>query len=251
MAASAKSSSSVRTALRPLRGLLKQTLRRLGWDLVRAASQPSQSWLGLRRLPIHSVVDVGANLGQFARRALDAFPQAHIHSIEPLPEAFAALSRWAGTTGGRVSVFNLAIGDSSGGEVEMFHHIAHSASSSLLRTTALTEAYFPQTGAQSTIRVPLRTLDDTLAGLELPDDVLVKLDVQGFEDRVIRGGKKTLARARACIVEVDLDVLYHEQATFSSIERELSELGLRYGGALEQTYAADGHVMYSDVVFLR
>src|SRR5919202_5683403 len=72
-------------------GLLRPT----GFDLVRLYRLPRSTFLGLGRLPIRTIVDVGANRGQFAREALAFFPQAHLYCFEPQTEAFAELQQWA------------------------------------------------------------------------------------------------------------------------------------------------------------
>ncbi len=103
------------------------------------------------------------------------------------------------------------------------------------------------------MRVALSTLDAAIAPSmdELADDLLVKLDVQGYEDRVIAGGESVLRRASACIVEVNLDGLYVGQPTFERIAAQLNALGLQYAGNLDQTYGPDGHVVFLDALFLR
>jgi FkbM family methyltransferase len=235
--------------LKAARRAARRALNRAGWELVRCDQWPAHNRLGLGALHVRTILDVGANEGQFAAGALARYPEAHVFSFEPVPEVFPILAAWAATTG-RVTPMNLALGDSEG-EVEMFQHTAHSPSSSLLPTTKVTEGLWPFTAPQKTVRVQLTTLDKALEGRLLPQDLLVKLDVQGYEDRVIRGGRETLSRAKACIVEVDLDALYHGQASFKDLVVSLDALGLRYGGALEQVFAADGHVVYFDAVFLR
>jgi hypothetical protein len=101
--------------------------------------------------------------------------------------------------------------------------------------------------------VRLERLDDALARVPAPlePEILVKLDVQGYEDRVITGGQQTLARARACIIEVGLDQLYTGQASFPDLLRMLGQLGFAYAGSLEQAYDDDGHVVWFDAVFVR
>ena len=78
-----------------------------------------------------------------------------------------------------------------------------------------------------------------------------KLDVQGYEDRVIAGGSKIFATATACILEVCLDSLYEGQAGFLKLLTMLDALGYRYVGNLDQAYGEDGHCIFLDAVFLR
>ncbi len=49
--------------------------------------------------------------------------------------------------------------------------------------------------------------------------------------------------AKACILEVGFDQLYNGQATLKEIAELLYDMGFRYTGNLEQSYADDGHLV--------
>ena len=236
----------IRTIPAPIRNVLRKHLV----DARHYASVPKRTYLGLTARPIRTVVDVGANKGQFAQRALKAFPQARLFCFEPVPAAVEVLEAWAAGEANRVEVLPIAVGEEPG-TVEMFHHLDHDPASSLLPTTAFNDDLYPQTRRQQAIEVAIRTLDEALAPFGLEDEILVKMDVQGFEDRVIRGGPKTFARAAACILEVSLDTLYEGQATFQDLNAALDAHGFRYAGNLSQEIAADGHVIFIDAVYVR
>src|SRR5437867_4351128 len=108
--------------------LLKKALNLFGSDIVRIHQNPKHTLLGLKQFPIRSIIDVGANEGQFARAISKFFPNAHLYCLEPLPDPFKKLSEWAGSQNGKVKVFNVALGDSEG-TVEMLSHLEHSPSS--------------------------------------------------------------------------------------------------------------------------
>lgn len=133
----------------------------------------------------------------------------------------------------------------------MFFHYEHNPSSSFLRTTETCEKYFPFTKFQTTVSVKMTTLDKWSREISerLEPEILIKLDVQGFEDRVIRGGVEIFKKAKACILEVCLDRLYEGQADFKELINMLYDLGFKYAGNLDQCYADDGHVIYIDAVF--
>jgi len=234
--------------------LIKKVFNLVGIDIVRISkSSPKYSLLGLRNLPIKTIIDIGANKGQFARGMLNVFPEAQIYCFEPLPEPFKELSQWAeGQRNGKVTIFNLALGDMEETS-EMFSHIEHNPSSSFLKTTKLCERFYPFTQKQTSIPVKLTSLDNWIKSLPNPltPEILIKCDVQGYEDRVIRGGMETFSNAKACILEVNLDQLYENQATFKDISLLLYELGYYYAGNLEQIYTDDGHVIYIDAVFVK
>ena len=235
-----------------IRKLVKSGFNQAGFDIIRRENSPAQTLLGLQSRPIHTVIDVGANTGQFAREISNFFPNARLFCFEPLPAPFEALSAWAKTQHGRVTPINLAIGEKEG-EAEMFLHQDHTPSSSLLATTKLNEQYYPFTKEQKRISVKQTTLDAALYKVqaELSAELLIKLDVQGYEDRVIAGGSTTFARASTCILEVSLDNLYEGQANFKNLLMRLDKFGFHYVGNLNQAYGDDGHCIFLDAVFTR
>lgn len=232
------------------RKLIKKCFNQIGLDIVRIA--PKSTLLGLKNLPIKTIIDIEANEGQFAKFISKIFPEAHIFCFEPLHEPYNKLDKWAKTQKGKVTTFNLALGDREG-NLEMFSHIEFSPSSSFLKTTEICESLYPFTQRQISIPVRITTLDKWFKSLPtlLTPEILVKLDVQGYEDRVIRGGRETLSMSKACILEIILDELYENQATFRDIFLLLDELGYHYAGNLDQVYANDGHVIYLDAVFIK
>ena len=234
-----------------LKQLIKKTFNQIGLDITRISKAPKHTLLGLCQIPIRSVIDVGANRGQFARTISKVFPEADIYCFEPLPEPFKELKQWAKKQSRKVAAFNIALGENEGA-FEMFNHADHSPSSSLLKTTKLCQEIYPFTQKQASISVKMTTLDKWSKGFAtLRPEILIKLDVQGYEDKVIFGGRETFSMAKACILEVCLAQLYENQADFKDIVVLLSKLGYHYAGNLNQTLADDGHVMFIDAVFVK
>ena len=232
------------------RNFLKSGLNALGFDLIRTNKLARFNLCGLKHLNINTVIDVGANQGQFARAMQAHFPQASFICYEPLSEPFAVLQSWANESQRKVRACNLALGNRDG-EAQMFFHRAFSPSSSLLPNTKLGESLFPATKSQECTTVKLATLDHALQGLELIENILIKLDVQGYEDRVLEGGQKIFGKAAACILEISLDDLYEGQADFRGLFAQFDRMNYRYAGNLDQVHAADGHIIYLDAVFVR
>jgi FkbM family methyltransferase len=230
---------------------IKKALDGVGLTITRSSNAPERTLLGLARLTVRTIIDVGANEGQFARRMLKVFPNATIYCFEPLPAPFRVLEQWSkGLQRGRVIPINRAIGDRSG-QITMKCHDRHSPSSSVLKTTPVALQLYPRLSAQTDIVVTQSTMDESLDVLSISNDVLIKMDVQGYEDRVVAGGAQTFSRAIACITEVTLDQLYEDQAEFVRLIGALSEHGYRYAGNLLQSYAADGHCVFVDALFVR
>jgi FkbM family methyltransferase len=204
-------------------------------------------------LPIRSVIDIGANDGGFAKHVRRIFPNAHILCFEPLPEVFKRLQAWSDSQGtNNVTALNVALGDTEG-HTQMQRHSNHSASSSFLRTTEVAHEIYPITASQELVSVAITTLDNAISelSLSLAPEIFVKIDVQGYEDRVIRGGPRTFGKARACMLEVNVDSLYEGQATFLQLVTDLDLLGFRYAGNVEQIYGRDGHAIFVDAMFVK
>jgi FkbM family methyltransferase len=235
-----------------LKTIVKATFSSIGLDIIRRQNSPNMTLLGLRHLPFKTIVDVGANVGQFARKITSFFPEAKLYCFEPLPEPFEALCSWADTQMGRVIPLRFALGDKNG-KTEFFFHEDHTPSSSFLNTTQLNEKIYPFTKKKKRIFVTQTTLDDVFVnlGFELFNDLLIKIDVQGFEDRVIAGGSKIFSRASACILEVTIDSLYESQAKFKDLVVMLDNLGYHYAGNMDQKYGDNGHCIFLDAVFLK
>ena len=234
------------------RRLLKAGARSIGFDVVRTQNSPALTLLGLTAFPIKTVLDVGANTGQFARQMRRLFPAATIYAFEPQPSAFERLKRWADSQHGRVWPLKLALGEETG-RSSMYFHVEHDSSSSLLRSTALHTSLAPSSRLQKEHTVDIRRLDDVVAELAKPLEppILIKLDVQGYEDRVLAGAHGTLRSAEACVLEVCLDHLFEGQAEFLGLATVLAKAGLTYAGNISQFYSADGHVMWLDALFIR
>jgi len=232
---------------------IKKVFEAIGLDVRRRHNNAAYTLCGLKQIPFGSVIDVGANTGQFARQMRKVFPRAVIHSIEPLPTAFAALQAWsAREPRGKVAVYNMAVGESIG-VVEFNQHRRHSPSSSVLSTTSTAIELYPYISEQKKIRVQMVTLDSMFcAAGAIPEvPILLKLDVQGYEDRTLRGAERLLQRIDACICEVNVDGLYEGQASFAEIVTLLQAAGLSYAGNIDQACGRDGHAIYVDALFRR
>jgi FkbM family methyltransferase len=238
-------------APKSLKDLVKKTLNGFGLELHRLSGSALYNAVGLRAMGIQTVLDIGANTGQFAQYIRSVLPHARLFCFEPLAIPFSKLETLANRDSS-MCAFNFALGESEG-TAEMFEHLDHSPSSSLLRSTEVTHRLYPKTRRQARLTVAVKTLDVAVKefGIRLEPELLIKLDVQGYEDRVIRGGKETFSRATACLCEVSFDSLYSTQCTPLDLWNLLGEFGFVYKGNLDQTYADDGHVIFADCLFAR
>lgn len=232
--------------------MVRSTLRRFGVDFIRANHNPVETWLSLRNTPFKCIIDVGANEGQFAAVAARAFLEAELHCFEPQPGPFETLKKLAQRIGqNRVHCYPIGLADKPG-ELELETHLDHNSSSSFLKSTVAMKAFCPVANRTAITKATVSTLDIALPKESLcRSPVLLKLDVQGYEDRVLRGAVKSLASVNAAIVEVTFANFYSDQARFIDIATQLSQSGLEYVGNINQIYDRDGSVLWTDCVFTR
>jgi hypothetical protein len=94
-------------------------------------------------------------------------------------------------------------------------------------------------------------LDTVMEDVDLAPDVLIKIDVEGIEDRVLRGGERTMRRASVAIIETSFEALHEGQALFRDVYDLMLQYGFRYAGNLDQLLSpADRRVLQADAVFL-
>lgn len=210
----------------------------------------NKKWLA--DLGIRTVLDVGANVGDFAKLAREVFPTASIYSFEPLPDCFEKLSQ---ALPGDDNFFAYNVGIGRRDETLDFYRSVHSPSSSFLKMENLHKEAFPESGNGQTpqpLKIEVTTLDGVLAGRELKDEILIKLDVQGFELEAIAGGTDVVRRSRAAIIEMSFADLYQGQPLFHDVYQEMYGRGFRFRGSLAQMlHPQTGEVVQMDAIFVK
>lgn len=163
---------------------------------------------------LSTVVDVGANKGQFALAAAHRYPDAKIFSFEPVPEVYRQLQHNTRATPA-IATFNCALGNSNG-TLEFFSHV-YSHASSALKVSDLQQQLMPQTADARRIQVVVKRLDSLRAELPLQAPVLLKLDVQGFEKEVLLGASHSLAQVDYLLFETSFVRMYEEEPLFDEM----------------------------------
>jgi len=241
--------------------VLREDLRRAG----RPVSVAGARGLGAARLnvalvdrlarafpePPRTILDVGAAHGPFAVAATLAFPGVRVLAFEPLPEVFRVLQAAAARRPG-VRAFPFALGGEDG--TAPLHVSPNTGSSSIAPMLAAHEEAFPGTAVVREETVEVRRLDSVVReeGLELEPPVLMKIDVQGTEDRVLAGAEATLPRIDALIVEMSLRPLYEGQALEPELRARIEDAGFVRVGRFDEIVApGSGEVVQVDGLFRR
>jgi FkbM family methyltransferase len=170
----------------------------------------------LRRLfaqyRIDTVIDVGANLGQFRDFLRNGVGfKGHIDSFEPLPELCEQLKIRAAKDK-NWTVHPCALG------AEVGHtsiNVTELSVFSSIRTPKKTGS--PQDQMNTVVKkltVPISTLDAQYSKKRDLSHAYLKLDTQGFDLEVVAGGSQKLAEIPLLQTEVSIRPFYEEMPTY-------------------------------------
>ncbi len=197
---------------------------------------------------LQTVVDIGANRGQFTLAARQSAPNAYIIAFEPLDEA-AEVFRVVFQADPGVELHRCAIGSQQG---EGLMHISRADdSSSLLPISKLQHQLFPGTEEQGTRRVTVTPLDAALFPAQIQAPGLLKIDVQGYELEVLKGSTSLLECFDYLLVECSYIELYSGQALVDEVVKYVEEAGFILAERCNLVRDKSGDPVQADFFFRR
>jgi FkbM family methyltransferase len=203
-----------------------------------------------RALKIGTVIDVGANKGQFRdflRRRVGF--AGLIHSFEPdrtLAERLEVRAR---------SDSNWIIHDTALGSQEIDLHLnimAQSVFNSFLEPDESRTHHFTRGNTVvGTQKVRVKKLDDvfeSLAGHEAP--LYLKIDTQGFDAEVLDGARQVLSRIRALQLELAVQPIYKGAPNYREVLRGLEDSGFELSGMFPVSFDESLRIVELDCVVI-
>jgi FkbM family methyltransferase len=138
-------------------------------------------------LPNRTLLDVGANVGDFTQVVSDSGYQ--VYCFEPFPVTFERLkARMADRD--NVKTFNVALGST---ETTLPLHVASESSEARQDDPSLYNTFRPHFVRESlafaeTVDVPVRTIESLVKSGEVPEQIdFLKVDTEGFDLEVVKG----------------------------------------------------------------
>jgi FkbM family methyltransferase len=195
-----------------LKNLVRNLAKRRGYEILgypRAYADERSFRTLLDQQGINLVLDVGANEGQFVDGLRSAGYHGRVISFEPLSSAHARLRAHAAGDPNWTVAERTAVG-AAHGSMEI-HISGNSYSSSILPMLSKHTEAVPASAYVGTEAVEVNRLDDLFTPSP-SDRILLKIDVQGYEEYVLHGAPKILACCRAVSLEMSLIPLYEGQA---------------------------------------
>jgi FkbM family methyltransferase len=223
-----------------------ELFRRTGFDIVKGSNAEASL---LNKLGFTVVVDIGANVGQYAEsvRILCGY-RGRIISFEPTMTAFQELAMrserdplW--------HVERLAFGNIDG-DLAMNVSKLTALNSALDRTEFLKQN--PGSEVVGVEQVPVRRLDSVLSTFCDPDrdKIFLKIDTQGYESTILDGAEQSLKKIHALQLELSFIPLYVGETLIAEMTERVCAMGFTLV-RLDPFQIADGQLLQADATFLR
>ena len=201
----------------------------------------------LMNMDIKTVLDVGANVGEFSAIANNLFSSAKIYAFEPISDCCVQIRAKAIDN---LKLYEFALSNED--RKTEFFVSSFLPSSSLKKMRDLHRENWPHSAGSTPVVVQIRRLDSLKAELDLEREILVKVDIQGAEAEFIEGAENVLAISRVVIIEAAYQPLYEGEAMFDGVYARLKALGFSFQGVLKQSqHNEDDSYLQGDFVFIR
>jgi FkbM family methyltransferase len=188
-----------------------------------------------------TVVDVGAGNG--TPTLYEAFPTAHHALIEPLQEWEENLQKWVTHHGGEY--LPIAVGDSKG-------TVTIHVDPDFPWISSILEARWMPPRPALDRQIEMTTLDELLEERKWQAPLGLKIDTEGFEDRVIRGATKFLSKTQFVIVEVNVEKRFEDSYSFADFIGLMDSHDFALCDILDGSKPSPtGTVAYVDALFCR
>ena len=197
----------------------QRMMRRMGLEVRRSTfTRNVMDFVTDRQIDV--VLDVGANVGQFAESLRGKGYRGKIVSFEPVSEEYQALAAKAAADA-NWNVNNFALGDRA--ETAEINVSESSVFNSLLPVTDAAVRFTETAAPLRTETIEVRTLDDVFP--TAPGNTLLKIDTQGYEQQVLQGGRHLLPMMKGVLMELPIIHLYEATWQFHEAVAFMEEAG--------------------------
>lgn len=197
-----------------------------------------------------TVIDVGANEGQFAQDLINKGYTGEIISFEPLSAEHQRLTLRAQKHPSWIVGARCAIGEEN--RQTVIYRAGNSYSSSLLKIDphhTRTAPHLATIGAEDILVQRLDACREVTC--ETTGALFLKLDTQGFELHCLRGAAGLMPRIMGMIIECSLVSLYEGSPLFTDILDFVRTQGFHLHDLIPGYQSPSGHMLQVDIIVLR
>jgi FkbM family methyltransferase len=200
--------------------------RKLGFEIKRYPNVNLKRKINLLlNYNINCVIDIGANVGQYASELRELGYKETILSFEPLTDAYKDLEarsyndqKWL--------TFNTAVGNEDTESLINVSEMSVSSSILSMNENFIKDAY-SKANYIRTEKIVIKKLD-TILDTELKknySNIFLKIDAQGYEDKILEGAQDSIADIVGIQIEMSLVELYKGETLFIPMLNKLDKMG--------------------------
>jgi FkbM family methyltransferase len=234
-----------------MKNLIKKILRTKGIQIKRFPDHDlARRMKIICKYNIDILFDIGANNGQYARQMRELGYRKKIISFEPTKSAFEKL-RKASIKDNNWLVNNYALGNED--SKCMINVAGNSYSSSILKMLPLHIKIAPESKYIAQEEIEIKKLDSIFNSFcNKKDNVMIKIDTQGYEKNVIDGADESLNNIKIIQLEMSILPLYENEMLFLEMINYLDDKGFQLF-SLENGYSdsTSGQLFQIDGIFVQ
>ncbi len=198
----------------------------------------------IKDIKFNTVLDIGSNKGQFILLLENFFKDVEIYSFEPIKEILEKQKKFF-MFKKNIHFFNVGLGQEI--EKKNFYITKRKDSSSFLKSNISINSDYQ---INDNREIQIETLDNLLLNQNLKSPILAKIDVQGYELKVLKGADILLKKIKYLIVEVSEDQLYINQPISTEIINFLKERNFIVLKENLPTKIRNSNSIQKDILFL-
>lgn len=201
----------------------------------------------LKKFKIGTFIDIGANEGNVSNVINYISPSTKIFAFEPLKEKDRLIRNKIKSK--NLTIESFAISDHSG--TQTFYEYDFHQSSSFIEPDPTKFSKYMHVAKSYPVK--MTTLDLYFKNKELKKPVFVKMDVEGTENFIIKGGQKTLKQVSFIVIETSFIEVRKTQCQFEEIYSQLARIGFVYKGSMFDSffYPLFGAMVCENSIFIR
>ncbi len=211
----------------------------------------------LKNINTPVVIDVGANIGQTIYRFKKLNNKSIIHSFEPVKKDFQILLK---RFKDHKTIFlnNFALGDKD--QKKKFFSNKLSGSSSFSQLTPQTEWVYQRSSTRKidpnqlldeVFDCQIMKLDDYCEKNKIKKIDILKIDTQGFEDKVLEGAQELIKTKRIDYIELEIifNNIYEKKLNFFEVEKHLIPFGYELFAIQNPGNLYDDYIFQVDAIY--
>lgn len=191
------------------------------------------------------IIDVGAHEGESINRFRNIFKSAIIHSFEPQNKCFEILKKLKDKN---TFINNYGLGDKK--EIKKINILNENASSSI-HNIDKNSPYLKELKIVEKQDITLDLLDNYLTEKKINFVDVLKIDVQGYEDKVLKGAINSLGK-KIYLIELEIIFIdyYEKKKSFLEIEQILNPLGFELYSLTTPNFAENYRIKWVDALYI-